>query len=87
MHGESDIKLSHKGVSKKIKLDGIDYLKCLYDNDPGEVSYGFIQVSKKECLAQTRTVTKRALNGLYMKFHVEDNRISVRPHMLNGEYL
>ena len=49
MHSESDIKLSHKGVSKKIKLDGIDYLKCLYDNDPGEVSYGFIQISKKVC--------------------------------------
>ena len=87
MHSETEKKLSHKGVPQKINLDDVNYLKCLYDNDPGQVSYGFIQVSKKECLAQTRTVTKKALNGLYMKFHVEDNRVSVRPHMLNGEYL
>ena len=87
MHSDTDKKLSHKGVSQKINLDDVHYLKCLYENDPGQVSYGFIQVSKKECLAQTRTVTKKALNGLYMKFHVEDNRVSVRPHMLNGEYL
>ena len=87
MQDETERKLSHKGVPKYIRLADDDYLSCLYEDKPGQVSYKNIQISKKECHAKTRSITKRALNGLYMKFHVEKNRVSVRPHILNGEYL
>ena len=87
MQSNTDKKLSHKGVPKSVSLEDHNYLKCLYENDPGRVTYGNIQISKKDCHAKTRTMSKRALNGLYMKFHVEENRVSIRPHMLNGEYL
>ena len=87
MQNEAEKKLSHKGVPKSVALDDHDYLNCLYNDEPGYVSYGNIQISKKECHAKTRSITKRALNGLYMKFHVEKNRVSVRPHMINGNFL
>ena len=87
MQNEAEKKLSHKGVPKSVALDDHDYLNCLYNDEPGYVFYGNIQISKKECHAKTRSITKRALNGLYMKFHVEKNRVSVRPHMINGNFL
>lgn len=87
MQSESELKLSHKGVPTTIPFEDESYLKCLYQDDPGKVSYSHITISKKECTAKTRSITKRALNNLYLKFHVDTNRVSVRPHILNGEYL
>ena len=87
MQDESEKKLSHKGVPKSIEMGDINYLDCLYDDKPGTVSYGHILMSKKECQAKSRTITKRALNGLYLKFHVEENRVSVRPHKLDDQYV
>ena len=88
MQDGTDIKVSHKGVPKKgMKLDDSRFLRCLYEDEPGKVSYKNIQISKRDCLAKTCTVTKRPLNGLYMKFHVKENRISIRPHSLNGLYI
>ena len=87
MQSETEKKLSHKGVSKTINLQDENYLRCLYDNETSQVSYGHILISKKDCQAKTRLVTKKALNSLYMKFHVEENRVSIRPHKLNDQYL
>ena len=87
MQDETQKKLSHKGFSKKIDVNDHDYLRCLYENDPGSVTYGQISISKKECRATTRALTKRALNGLYMKFYVEENRVTIRPHKLNENYV
>ena len=87
MQDDSEKKLSHKGVPKSIEIDDVNYLDCLYDDNPGKVSYGHILISKKECQAKSRSITKRALNGLYLKFHVEENRVSVRPHKLNDQYV
>ena len=87
MQDEAEKKLSHKGVSKTIELKDTNYLRCLYEDDASQVSYGHILISKKDCQAKTRSVAKKALNGLYMKFHVEENRVSIRPHKINGHYL
>ena len=87
MQDSKEQKLSHKGVPKSIPLHDENYLKCLYEDNPGSVTYGHIQITKKDCNARTRSITKRALNGLYLKFHVETNRVTVRPHMINNEYL
>lgn len=87
MEDQKKQKLSHKGVPKHISFVKDDYLRCLYENDPKNVSYRNITISKQQCQAKTRSVTKRALNGLYMKFHVEANRVSIRPHVLNGKHV
>ena len=80
-------KLSHKGVPKTVELNDIDYASCLYDNNPGSISYHNITISKKHSNVRTQKTTKRALNSLYMKFHVQSDKITVRPHMRNGKFL
>ena len=87
LQSETKKKLSHKGVPKSADLHQDHFRKCLYENDPGSVSYSNITISKTLCHARTNLTEKRALNNLYMKLHVEENKISVRPHMRNGQYL
>ena len=87
MQDDTEKKLSHKGVPKYIEFEDQHYLRCLYDDEPGKVSYGNIKISKKQCVAKTCSITKRALNGLYMKFYVEEDRVSIRPHILDGQYI
>ena len=80
-------KLSHKGVPKAITLTDEHYRKCLYENDPGKVSYSNITISKKNNEATTRTTQKIALNSVYFKLHVESNKVTVRPHMNENKYV
>ena len=87
MQTETETKLSHKGVPKAINLDTNDYLRCLYENDPGRISYNNITISKKHSHARTQSMSKRALNSLYFKLNVSENKVSVRPHMRDGQYL
>ena len=80
-------KISHKGVPKSTNLTDESYYKCLYENDPGSVSYSNITISKKNNEATTRTTKKIALNSTYLKLHVEPNNISIRPHMNKNGYV
>ena len=80
-------KLSHKGVPKTVNLTAEDYRKALYENDLGKVKYHNITISKKNNEATLRCTTKLAFNSVYTKMHVEANQISIRPHMINNEYV
>ena len=87
MQSESEKKLSTKGVPRSAPLDLNDFRRCLYDNDQGSVSYSHLVISKKNNLAVTRKTTKVALNSLYLKLHVDSNKITVRPHQKDGKWL
>ena len=80
-------KISHKGVPKAARLTEEHFRKCLYENDPGKVTYSNITISKKNNEATTRTTKKNALNSVYFKLHVESNKVSVRPHMNKNDYV
>ena len=41
----SDRKLSHKGVPKHVNLTVDHYMRCLYQNDRGRVSYSNITIN------------------------------------------
>ena len=87
MEGGGKRKVSHKGVPKKIKMTTKQYLKSLYENDPGLVSFAHIAISKANQEATTRVIKKKAFNSLLLKLHVEENKVTVRPHHINSEYL
>lgn len=87
MQGDGKRKVSHKGVPKNINLPEDLFRKSLYENDPGSVTYNHIMISKKTNTAMTRQTRKVALNSFYYKLHVDSNKVSVRPHMINNEYV
>ena len=87
MEGEGKRKVSHKGVPKKIKMTIGQYLRSLYDNDPGFVSFAHIAISKANQQATTRVTRKRALNSLLLILHVHENKVTVRPHHINSKFL
>ena len=87
MEDGGEKKISHKGVPKSITLTEQDYRKCLYESNPGKVTYSNITISKRNNEATTRETQKRALNSVYFKMHVESNRVSVRPHMNTNDYV
>ena len=87
MQSKNKIKLSTKGVPRSIDLRKEDFMKCLYKNDAGSVSYHHLMISKKTNEAITRKTTKVALNNLYFKMHVDSNKVTVRPHKKDGKWL
>ena len=87
MEGGGERKVSHKGVPKKLIMTTKQYLKSLYDNDPGFVSFAHIAISKANQQATTKVTRKRALNSLLLKLHLDENKVTVRPHHVNSKFL
>ena len=83
----SDRKLSHKGVPKHVNLTVDHYMRCLYQNDRGRVSYSNITINRRKNEAVTRETEKVALNDCYFKLQVAENKVSVKPHKINGKFL
>ena len=81
------VKRSNKGTPKHIDLEYDDYEKALFNDEIKKATFNRISVEKKIGAVATRKITKRALNNIYTKLHVEEDLVTVRPHMKNDKYL
>ena len=80
------VKRSSKGIPKACQLDVQDFLDTLYEDREKSVQFGQITINKKLCSATTRICRRKALNNLYLKFHVEVDGVNCRPHKIGNNF-
>ena len=81
------VKRSNKGTPKHVPLDFIDYKRALFDNHIKRATFNRISIENRLGSVVTKEITKVTVNNLYMKLHVKDDLVSVRPHMVGDKFL
>ena len=81
------VKRSNKGVPKHVKLQYEDYAVALFDNHIKRASYNRMAIDDRVGSVVTKKITKKTVNNLYFKLHVEDDLVSCRPHKCGSKYL
>ena len=81
------VKRSNKGTPRHISLEYEDYERALFENDIKKATFSRITMEPRLGTVTTKRITKKTMNSVYMKLHVEDDLITVRPHMKNGAFL
>ena len=86
--GTNEVKAGHKGVphveAQKLTID--HFASCLYDGVIPNVIARELRKNKKQQIIYSET-SKRALNPVFKKFHVQPDKISCLPLTRNGEIL
>ena len=83
----TSIKRSNKGTPKHINLSEKEFENALFGFDEVKKTFSQITTNKKLGTNCTKSVTKRALNSVYLKMRVADDLISVTPLMRNKNYI
>ena len=81
------VKRSNKGTPKHVKLQYEDYAVALYDNEIKKATFSRMSNDNRVGSVVTKKITKRTVNNLYMKLHVEDDLVTVRPHKKGSNFL
>ena len=86
--GTNEVKAGHKGVThveaQKLTID--HFASCLYDGVIPNVIARELRKNKKQQIIYSET-SKRALNPVFKKFHVQPDKISCLPLTKNGKIL
>ena len=78
-------KIGSKGVPRTSKLELKNFLDKLYHGTPISAEIRTLQMYKNEMI---RSVQKRAaLNDLFTKFHINEDRITCTPLKCFGDYI
>ena len=76
-----------KGIHRETNISQNDFLQSLYKEEPVIRSQVRFQYSKKKDMMTVLAQEKKAINSIYTKMYVEDDRVSIKPLFRDGKYL
>lgn len=84
---QNRIKKSTKGTPRSTKLTLAAYEKALFDGIVPKTSFNQITADKKLGSAVTKSVTKKAINPIYLKMRVSANLVDISPFKKNDKFV
>ena len=78
--------MGSKGVPYSANLELEMFVKRLYNGEAHYAEFESLRLNKNKEMAHIKT-TKSCLNDLFVKFHVDHDKVTCRPLKLNGKYL
>ena len=73
------VKRSQKGTPRYLGMSAEKFMGCLFRNEIPRATYTAILNDQKRGTCVTKSVTKKSLNPVYYKHHVDDNLVDVKP--------
>lgn len=82
---DGKMKLGSKGVPASCSLELMQFLSKLYDGSDTFVEFDSLRLFRNQ---MTRMTTRKvALNDVFTKFHVENDRITCKPIKVDNKYI
>ena len=69
-----------KGIPYEVQVNKNDFLNSLYNDNDGKCSFNSLRYNKEYKGVVFQKSTKRTLNSLYVKYFVDDNRVTCHPY-------
>ena len=80
-------KMALKGIQKESSITQKDFLDLLYKEEQVIRKQVRFQYSKRTDMMTVVSQEKKALNSIYTKMCVDDDRVSITPLNRNGKFL
>ena len=78
--------MGSKGVPHSARLELDMFLKRLFNSEAHYEEFESLRLNKNKEMAKIKS-TKSCLNDLFVKFRVDNDKVTCHPLKLNGKYL